>query len=409
MLKQLAITNANVVDVATGRVRANACVLIDGTHITDVIDRYPTTAYPSVDVESCYLSPGLIDSHVHFFFDGGHHSPGLHYMESDDAERMQVARNNALVGLRAGITTMRDCGAPAPLMFAFRRDIERGITPGPHILCCGHPLMRPRGHCYFLGGEVSSPDDVRKTIARQLSEGADFVKIMASGGGLTPGTYPDRAEFPLELLRVATEVARASGVQTSAHCHATEGIRWLIEAGVDSIEHVGFVGPDGYRYEEELAVRLRDRGIIVCPTVYGGLRTARLYRQIGRFDNPNDFAAIQRYEGRLINTRHFHRLGLKIIGGSDCGGSSDTGFDSLVDEISTYTEAGLSNAEALRTVTSDAASFMNLQHVGEIRPGYQADLILLAKNPLKDLNALRAPLKVFKSGDLVCERGAGSL
>ncbi|PYM55829.1 MAG: amidohydrolase, partial [Candidatus Rokuibacteriota bacterium] len=100
--------------------------------------------------------------------------------------------------------------------------------------------------------------------------------------------------------------------------------------------------------------------------------------------------------------------GLKILGGSDCGGSSDTLFDALVDELLAYTEAGLSNAEALRTVTSEAAAFMNLRRVGDIRRGYRADLVLLSGDPLENLNALRRPLKVFKAGRLVHEREAPS-
>jgi len=407
MPDRVAITNVHVVDVATGRLRRDSSVLIDGPDIADVVGRQPPASVPAIDGGAGYLAPGLIDGHVHFFFDGGD-SPGLRYMEADESEHMRVARHNARVGLEAGITTMRDCGAPAALIFDLRRDVETGIVPGPHILCCGHPLTRPGGHCHFLGGEVATPEDVRHTIERQLRDGADFVKVMASGGGLTPGTYPDRAELSLELLRAATEVAHTQGVQIAAHCHATEGIRRLIEAGVDMIEHVGFVGPEGYRYEEELAVRLRDRGVVASPTVYGGLRTARLYRRQGRFDNPNDVAALERYEGRLVNTRHFHRLGLKILGGSDCGGSSDTPFDALVDELLAYAEAGLSNAEALRTVTCNAAAFMNLRRVGDIRPGYRADLVLLSGDPLENLNALRRPLKVFKAGRLVHEREAPS-
>jgi imidazolonepropionase-like amidohydrolase len=403
MPNQLVIANVHVVDVAAGSLRRDCSVVIEEGDIAEVVAGQPGMPVTRIDGGSRYLAPGLIDAHVHFFFDGGH-SPGLSYMEADESEHMRIARRNAQVALQAGITTMRDCGAPAPLIFDFRQDVATGVISGPHILCCGHPLTRPRGHCHFLGGEVASSDEVRRTIERQLHQGADFVKVMASGGGLTPGTYPHQADFPFELLHTATEVAHANGVQVTAHCHATEGIRRAPEAGLDMLEHVGFVGPDGYRYDEELTLRLRDAGVVVCPTIYGGLRTARLYRQIGRFDNPNDFAAIERYEGRLVNTRHFHRLGLKIIGGSDCGGSSDTPFDSLVEEILTYVEAGLSKAEALRTITIDAAALMNLRRVGEVRPGYRADLTLVAGNPLEDLAVLRQPLKVFKAGQLVHDR-----
>jgi imidazolonepropionase-like amidohydrolase len=227
---------------------------------------------------------------------------------------------------------------------------------------------------------------------------------MASGGGLTPGTVPHEADLPLELMRLAAELAHAHGVQITAHCHATESITRALDAGLDMIEHVSFTEPPGrYCYDEEITRRIRDRGVVVSPTVEGALRTARRLRQSGKAHNPGDLAAVERLEGRLTNTAHFHRLGLKIIGGTDCG-VTDTPFDTLVDEILCYTRAGLSNAEALRTVTSDSASFMNLQRLGEVKEGYRADLVLVTGDPLADLNALRHPLKVFLAGRVVPER-----
>src|SRR5262249_17310459 len=154
-------------------------------------------------------------------------------------------------------------------------------------------------------------------------------------------------------------------------------------------EHVSFTEPPGrYRYDEEITKRIRDRGIIVSPTVEGALRTARRFRQSGKAHNPGDLAAVERLEGRLTHTAHFHRPGMKIIGGTDCG-ATDTPFDPLVDEILAYTRAGLSNAEALRTVTSNSATFVKLPRLGEVKEGYRADLILVEGDPLADLNALR--------------------
>jgi imidazolonepropionase-like amidohydrolase len=241
-------------------------------------------------------------------------------------------------------------------------------------------------------------------IESQCEQGADFVKLMASGGGLTPGTNPYEADLSPELMRTAAEVAHAHGVHVTAHCHASQSIERALEAGLDMIEHVSFVGPAGYRYDEELAKRLRDQGVIMSPTVFGALRTAMRFRESGKPHNPNDFAAVERLEGRLANTRHFRRLGMRIIGGTDCGGGADTPFDSLVDELLAYVQAGLSNAEALRTVTSDSAAFMKLPTLGEVKPGYRADLILLSSDPLKELSALRKPVMVFKSGRLVHDR-----
>jgi imidazolonepropionase-like amidohydrolase len=250
---------------------------------------------------------------------------------------------------------------------------------------------------------VATVEDVRRLVEWHLGQGAGFVKLMASGGGLTPGTVPHEADLPLELMRAAAELAHAHGVQITAHCHATESITRALDAGLDMIEHVSFTEPPGrYRYDEDITRRIRDRGVVVSPTVYCALRTARHFRESGVVHNANDLAAVERLEGRLTNTAHFHRLGLKIIGGTDCG-ATDTPFDSLVDELVTYTQAGLSNAEALRTVTSDSAAYMNLPRLGEVKVGHQADLVLTAANPLEDLNALRQPLMVFKSGRLVHE------
>jgi imidazolonepropionase-like amidohydrolase len=371
----------------------------------DAILNAPPTGFdgPIHDATGHFLCPGLIDCHVHFFLDGGPR-PRTTYLESDDSTKMAWARRNARTALEAGITTMRDCGGPAALLFEFQRGLKRGDFPGPHVISCGCPLMRPKGHCHFMGGEVATADDVRRRVAENLAGGATFVKLMASGGGLTPGTVPHEADLPLELMRLAADLAHANGLHITAHCHATESITRAIDAGLDMIEHVSYAEPPGrYRYDEDITRRIRDRGTIVSPTVEGALRTARRFRATGQAHNPGDLAAVERLEGRLTNTSHFYRLGMKIIGGTDAG-VTDMPFGTLVDEILAYTRAGLSNAEALRTVTSDSASFLKLPRLGEVKVGYQADLALVAGNPFADLNALRRPLKVFLAGRLVHER-----
>ena len=401
---QLRIDNVHIVDVARGAVDPRRSVLLEDGRIRGVLEPAANLPGEILEGEGRYLCPGLIDGHVHFFLDASP-SPGTHFIENSEQAKMEVARENARLAIGAGITTVRDCGSPACLMFEFQKEVEQGRCPGPHILSCGSPLMRPGGHCHFFGGEVATVEEVRRRIDEQLHRGAGFVKLMASGGGLTPGTDPSEADLPLELICAAAEAAHANGVHVAAHCHATESIRRAIGAGVDTIEHVSFVEPPGqYRYDEEISCHIRDRGIVVSPTVIGALRTAQRVRQSGRSLNPKDLGAIGRLEGRLTNTGHFHQLGMRIVGGTDCG-VTDTPFDSLVDELLAYTRAGMSNTEALRTVTCDSAAFLRLARVGEVKPAYRADLILLDENPLEDLNALRYPLLVFKEGGVIHRRG----
>lgn len=405
MPDSLLIQNARIVHVSGGSIEEDRSVLVRGDRI-EAVGRFPGWNGASLDAGRRYLCPGLIDCHVHFFLDAGPDPRGS-YLRSNDSERMATARANANLAIHAGITTMRDCAAPGPLMFRFQRQVDAGDVPGPHIISCGYALMRPKGHCHFLGGEVATVRELSERIEWNLSRGAGFVKLMASGGGLTPGTVPHEADLPLEIMKAAVREAHANGVHITAHCHATDSIRRGIEVGLDMIEHASYVeAPGRYRYDEDLTRQIRGAGIIVSPTVYSALQTARRFRAAGAAHNPGDVAAVERLEGRLVNTGHFHRLGMKIIGGTDCG-ATNTPFDSLVDELESYAEAGLSRHEALRTVTDMGATYLGLSRVGQVQPGHRADLTLLDGNPLEDLDVLRRPLQVYKSGVLVHERNGG--
>ena len=266
--------------------------------------------------------------------------------------------------------------------------------------------MRPKGHVHFMGGEVATVRELKDRIEWNLAHGAGFVKLMASGGGLTPGTVPHEADLTLEIMEAAVEMAHANGVQITAHCHATDSIKRGIQVGLDMIEHASFVETPGrYRYDDRLARSIYEADIIVSPTVYSALQTARRFRKTGAAHNPGDIAAIDRLEGRLTNMAYFRRLGMKIIGGTDCG-ATNTPFNSLVDELISYTQAGFTRAEALRSVTDLGACYLNLSKSGQIQPEYCADFTVLEGNPLENLEALRNPLKVFKSGRLVYQVGS---
>ena len=405
-MSDLHIADVSVVDVAAGAVRPAQSVRVSDGVIAEVgadVPQPPPSA-TTIDGRGLSLCPGLIDTHVHFFLDGSS-TPRQNFVAVDHAERRRVAVRNAGVAIAAGITTMRDLAAPAEAMFELRREIDAGGVTGPHVICCGYALMRPAGHCHWLGGiEVTSRAEVRAAVERQIGQGGDYVKLMASGGGLTPGTRPHEADLPLELMREAVEVAEAAGTYVTAHCHATESIERAIDAGLPMIEHATFAEPPGrYRYDPDVAQRIRDRGIVVVPTVYCALQNAAKFERQGTTYNPEDVGAVARLRGRLTNTGLFHRLGVAQIAGTDCG-AIDTRFDALVDELLTYVQAGMSNAEALRSATSLAARDLRLDGVGQVAAGQRADLLLLDGDPLEDLRNLRAPRIVIKAGDVVHRR-----
>lgn len=402
-MTRIGITKAQIVDVARGRVLPEASLVIENGQIKEIREGALGDLYPQLDAKGLYVAPGLIDGHVHFVFDCGA-DPRQSFLDSTEETLWETGRRNARAAIEAGITTARDCGGVVPWIFEFQRQINSGAIPGPRVLACGHPLTRPQGHLHYLSGEVSSPREVRASIERLAAQGASFVKLVASGGGLTPGTRPGEAELPLEWMREAAETARALGMLSASHCHATESIRRALAARIDFIEHASFTNPAGDHYfDEETAKRIGDCGTIVCPTVIGALRTARRFHESRYPHNSDDAAAIARLEARQTNIGRFYRLGLPLLGGTDCG-ITDTPFNSLVDELLLYQEAGMSCAQALRTVTSESARYLRLPRTGEIRVDYAADLILLDGNPLEDLNCVRQPVAVLKAGQVMMQR-----
>ena len=406
-MTQLTIREVSVVDVAAGRSTGPQTVVISDGLIKSTAAGNVANSGLEIDGRGLFLSPGLIDGHVHLFFDAGP-DPLAVYKSSDDQRKLATALRNAASALRAGVTTVRDLGAPPDLMSTLLRQVESASAPGPHILSSGAPLTRPGGHCHFFGGEVTTVAEVRALIERQCAQGARNVKVMASGGGMTEGTRPSEAEFPVELMIAAREGAQANGMTITAHCHATEAIRRAIDAGIPCVEHASFVETSGYpRFDSEIGRELRDHGIVVSPTVASGLRAARLFRSAGHGYHAGDIGAIERLEARARIAGELHDLGVALIAGSDAG-TDDTPFEVAIEEVTSLHAAGLSRAEALRTATCGIAQHLGLLNVGEVKGGFIADRTLLQADPLLDLRALEAPVVVIQSGKIVADGRIGA-
>ncbi|MGA8014951.1 MAG: amidohydrolase family protein [Candidatus Dormiibacterota bacterium] len=395
--------DVSVVDVETGSTAGPRSVVISDDRIESISAADVARETGSVEGRGLFLTPGLIDAHVHCFFDAGS-DPLTTFLSNDEEHNLAVGRRNLGIAAAAGITTVRDLGSPPQLMRTLMSEVESGAVVGPHIISSGAPLTRPGGHCHFFGGEVSTVDEVRSLIERQRLEGATSVKVMASGGGMTAGTRPSAAELPLELMEAARSAAEANGMIITAHCHATEAIRRSIAAGIPCIEHASFVEPSGHsEFDAEVANQLRATGTVVSPTVASGLRAAQLFRRQGRPYHPDDVGAIERLEARRSIAGELYTLGVTIIAGSDAG-TDDTPFDVGVEEVTSLYSSGLTRQDALRAATSASAKCLGMRRCGEVKEGFTADLLLLGADPLVDLNALRSPLVVMKSGRIFLDR-----
>jgi imidazolonepropionase-like amidohydrolase len=386
----LLLANVRIVDVATGHVSEPSGIVMVGDRIAGIGSAPPTIDPPR------WVVPGLIDVHVHLTFDASG-DPIRPIWTLDTAELEELALANAALAVRAGITTVRDLGAPLDVISAAAARISGADAPGPDVVFAGASITRVGGHLSVLGGEVSSPAEARAMVERQLAAGARAIKVVVSGGGLTPGTRTELAELPLDVLRAAVEVARSNGVPVAAHCHATEAIARAADAGVTTIEHGSFVGLDGHvRFDRDLALRLADAGIAVDPTLSGSIRTAARYRTANAH-NPSEHDAMARLESRPGIVATLRDAGVTIVAGSD-GGVTETPLDSLHDDLAALVRVGMTPLQALGSATVDAARILALPDRGEVAVGRRADLLVLDRDPLVDLATLRTPVAVIAGG-----------
>ena len=228
-------------------------------------------ASDSIDVSGCTILPGLIEGHAHLCFDA---TPGWRATyDGDTPSRMllRMAANGRRM-LHAGITTVRDLGAPTGLSIELRDAINDGLADGPRLLVAGAPVTTTGGHCWFMGGECDGEVGIRKNVREHVKAGTDWIKVMATGGNMTPRTNTFAPQFTVPELRALIEEAHRLHRRVAAHAHGVAGIKVAVEAGVDSIEHCSFTVPTGYAPDAAVIAEIAAKGILVSPTVSIGFR-----------------------------------------------------------------------------------------------------------------------------------------
>ncbi len=344
----------------------------------------------TVSFEGATALPGLMDAHVHLTID-----PKIQRVEDqdkvDDAERERAMEERARAMVRAGITTARDLGGGAWRELALRDRIAAGEILGPRILCAGQPVTCAKGHCWFWGGEAANEDEIRAVVARQVEHAVDWIKVMATGGVITKGTNPGDPQFETAELAAAVAEAGRHGRPVAAHCHGTEGIRRAAEAGVRTIEHCSFMGGAGFGsgVDREVVKRIAARGAWVSPTVNAGWK---------RFLAPESKLAA--FGTRMSEVLQGLRSeGVRLIASTDAG-IPGVEHHRLPEALAVFAAlAKLSNADALRSATSEAARALGIDATtGALRPGLAADILVVDGDPLGDLAALQKPLLVLARG-----------
>lgn len=342
------------------------------------------------DAGGLTVVPGLIDAHVHLCLDPEIRNPAEQSRGSRESELLGM-QARALSMVRGGITTARDLGGGKWLELELRDQIAAGTSAGPRLLCAGQPVTSPRGHCHFWGGEAEDLPAALEVIDRQVRRGTDLIKVMATGGNLTPGSSPKDAQFDLETLSAIVAASTSAGRHVAAHCHGTAGIAHACDAGVRTIEHCSWVGDDGWarNFDPAVAQRIGQRGVYVSPTVNSGWR-----RRIGA---DGDYEACVQE-----NFRRLREAGGKLIASTDAG-IPGVFHDRLADALSVFAHfSGMTPRETLMSATSVSALALGLEEVtGRLIPGLSADLLFVEGDPLNDLEVLTRPVAVLACGQAV--------
>ncbi|SDJ56894.1 amidohydrolase family protein [Nonomuraea jiangxiensis] len=399
------IRAAKVLTGRSGEVIEDGEVLIDGPAIVSVGPRGSAGAAGEaaevLELPGHTVLPGLVDAHVHLGFDATVDPLTGRSAESERHLLLRMAENARKL-VSAGVTTARDLGGRAFLDLELRDAIEEGLAVGPHLVVATRPITVTGGHCWYMGGEADDEPAIRRVARENLRAGADCLKVMVSGGLMTPGAPPSWVpQYGTEQLRVVVEEAATRGKGVAAHAHAHAAVRSSIEAGVTTIEHCSFFTPEGHQYDAELGDKVAASGTYVCPTVHGSV------------DRIRKVHGDRMLEQWLNGIAAMRAAGVRLITGTDAGfavGGIANPTDAFVAGLEVFAQIGFGNAEIIEMATVRAADACGVGGVtGTLEAGKRADLIAVAGDPLADLAHLRDLALVLVSGRSVTQAGVDTV
>ena len=407
------ITAARLLDGEGGAPIEDAALLIENGRVARLGPqgevRAPDGALrvDRVDYGAATILPGLVDAHTHLVAPGDGTLGDDVAKEDDDILLLQAAKN-ARTLLHSGVTTLRENGAKNRVAFSLREGIRRNLAAGPRMVICGRPITITGGHMGYFGSEADGVDAVRAEVRTLLKEGADYIKIVATGGS-TRTSDPNRASYTVPELRAITDEARRHGKLTAAHCTSAQGVQNCLDAEVDMIIHCLFNEPDGtYRFRPDLVERLVAAKAWVNPTLYvmkagidrlretrerEGRLTAELRAQLERSQRALD--------ARVEAVGRMAEAGVRMTAGSD----SPWGWyapGEFVHEVHMLARAGLTYRDAIVAGTAGAADSIGVgAAAGRLAPGRPADVLVVRGDPTREITALWDVLDVYQAGQRV--------
>lgn len=391
-----------LIDVEKGRVLNEYTVIVEGNKIAGVEKGYVVKGQDDVviDLKSKTVMPGLMDMHVHL----DHESNPNRYIQEFTFNKADYAFRAAVYAERtllAGFTTVRDLGGAVNT--ELRNAVNSGFIKGPRIYSSGKAIGTTGGHADptngyrsdLMGdpgpkeGVINGADEARKAVRQRYKEGADVIKITATGGVLSVAKDGSGPQFTMDELEAIVETANEYGMVTAAHAHGVEGMKRAILAGINSIEH-------GTKMNDEIMELMKQKGTYYVPTISAGRFVAEKAKIKGFYPDVIVPKALE-IGPQIQNTfAKAYKSGVKIAFGTDSGvslhGENGKEFGFMV-------EAGMPVIEAIQSATVEAAKLLRIQNeVGIIKAGMLADIVATDENPLQNIKALESVSFVMKGG-----------
>ena len=390
-----------LLDVRTGKLLTDQLLTIAGDTIASIGPTPATMPPPTADTEVLDLSrytivPGLIDAHTHLT--GGPEYVGLKGLTLSVPRSALLGARNARVTLEAGFTTVRNVGASGYADVALRDAIDAGDIPGPRMIVSGPALSITGGHCDINelpfdrhaqnDGVADGIPAILHKVRENVKYGATVIKVCATGGVLSQGDDPRTSQFSLEEMRALVADAHRLGRKVAAHAHGGDGIKFAVEAGVDSIEHGSYI-------DDEAIAMMKKRGTYLVPTLYLGDWLLDNAERIHLPDYALAKARVVLPEARK-NVGHAIRAGVKVALGTDAA-VYPHGLNAR--ELAVYVKLGMTPLQAIQSATIAGADLLGwTDKVGTLDAGKWADLVAVEGDPTKDVTVLEHPALVMKGG-----------
>ena len=393
----------NLLDTNNGEISKAVTIRIKGNKILKVTKGYATPKKNDeiVNLKQSYVLPGFMDMHVHL---AQEYVPKAERRSKIEPEyRALFAANAASKTLMAGFTSVRNLGDGGMETISLRDAIKEGLVIGPRIFTSGKTIATTGGHGDPTNGMpkdnysppspeegvVDSPEDAKKAVRQRYKDGADGIKITATGGVLSVAKSGENPQFTDEELNSIVATANDYGLWTAAHAHGKEGMKRAVIAGINSIEH-------GTYMDQEVMDLMKSKGTYYVPTIMAGDWVAE------KAKIPNFFPALVKPKAEKIGPKiqstfaKAYKAGVKIAFGTDSGVSA---HGDNWQEFILMTNAGMTNQDALKSATIEKAKLLRIEDkLGQIKPGMLADIIAVQQNPVEDISTVENVIFVMKDG-----------